>query len=90
MSLYNLFEVKTYDYKKRYGVNKDGGYVCGIIDNYKYDCYISCGIEKEESFTRDFLKEHNYLQKKDCYGFDGTIDNYPYEYTQNIQFIKKI
>ena len=86
----NLELLKVYQYKnkKRYGKKKDGGYVIGLLKN-KYDCYISCGVGTDESFTRDFLKEHNYLSKNDCYAFDGTINDYPYKYTKNITFIKK-
>ena len=54
----------------------------------EYDCYISAGISNEESFSRDFLNKYN-INKINSYGFDGTIYNYPYHYTQNIQFIKK-
>jgi len=90
MNNLNLLEVINYptEKKRRYGRDVDGGYVIAELDT-KYDCYISCGISGEESFTRDFLNKNNYLQKPDCYGFDGTIGDYPWEYTRNINFIKK-
>ena len=88
MNNLELLEVYEYKNKKRYGDKKDGGYVIGILEN-QYDCYISCGIGNNESFTRDFLNEHNYLSKNDCYAFDGTINDYPYKYSKNITFIKK-
>ncbi len=87
--LEKFFEVYHFDKKKRYGINEDGGYVIGVLENYKYDCYISAGVSSEESFTRDFLLEHNYLSKENCFAFDGTIDDYPYHYTDNIIFQKK-
>jgi len=85
---FKYLEVFKFDKKKRYGNYFDGGYVIGEIED-KYDCYISCGISDEESFTRDFLEEHNYLKKEDCYAFDGTIKDFPWEYTTNINFFKK-
>lgn len=86
-----LLKVYSFDKKIRLGEKKDGGYVIGdlIDNNVKYDCYISAGVSNEESFTRDFLNKYNYLNIFDCYAFDGTINNYPYNYTQNIMFIKK-
>lgn len=86
--LKSLLENYHYDKKKRYGVKGDGGYVIAEIEQ-PYDCYISCGISNEESFTRDFLKKHSYLEKKDCYAFDGTIKDYPWKYTKNINWYKK-
>jgi hypothetical protein len=82
-----VLRVYAFDKKKRLGIQKDGGYVIGEIDE-NYDCYISAGVANEESFTRDFLNL-NKLNKTDCYAFDGTIKDYPYEYTENITFNKK-
>jgi hypothetical protein len=39
--------------KIRLGNNGDGGYVIADIGD-KYDCYISCGVSDEESFSKDF------------------------------------
>jgi hypothetical protein len=73
--------------KIRLGVNTDGGYI--LIDNLgDYDCYISAGISYEESFSRDFIKKYD-MNKSNSFGFDGTIDQYPTHYTENIEFIKK-
>jgi len=83
----NYLLVYQYDKKKRYGAKKDGGYVIAELDG-GYDCYLSAGISDEESFSRDFIEKYN-IQMKDSYGFDGTIENYPYQYTSNIQFIRK-
>ena len=66
----------------------DGGYVISDLKNL-YDCYLSCGVNNEESFTRDFLKKYNYLKKENCFAFDGTIKDYPWKYTKDINFIKK-
>jgi hypothetical protein len=81
----NVLQVYQFDQKRRYGSNSDGGYVVAQLDGY--DCYISAGISNEESFSRDFLQDIP-LPQEHCYGFDGTIEAYPYEYTQNVQFIR--
>ncbi len=88
MNNLELLKVYNYDNKIRLGEKSDGGYVIAELDEPLYDCYISAGISNEESFTRDFLQKYC-LDKNDCYGFDGTISDYPYNYTNNITFIKK-
>jgi hypothetical protein len=87
--MYNLdlLKVHHFDNKIRNGIDSDGGYVFGEL-NEKYDCYISAGISDEESFSRDFINKYN-MDKYNSYGFDGTIQNYPYNYTDKITFIKK-
>jgi hypothetical protein len=87
MNNLELLQVYHFDKKIRYGSNSDGGYVLAEL-NGEYDCYISAGISDEESFSRDFINKYN-INKENSYGFDGTINDYPYYYTQNIQFIKK-
>ncbi len=86
---YDLYKeclkVYNFDDKVRLGNKNDGGYVIGEISN-DYDCYISCGISNEESFSRDFINKYNI---QNSYGFDGTIEKYPIEYTDKINFIKK-
>jgi len=82
-----LLKVYTFDKKTRCGVKKDGGYVLAELDG-DYDCYISAGIGNEESFSRDFITKYN-IDKSNSYGFDGTIKDYPYKYTETIQFVKK-
>jgi hypothetical protein len=83
--------LKLYSYDKskkcHLGVNRDGGYVIADIGS-DYDCYISAGVSYEESFTRDIINKYNF-KKEMCYAFDGTINDYPYQYTSEIQFIKK-
>jgi hypothetical protein len=83
-----FFRVYEYQDKVRYGSQNDGGYVIGKLSKDAYDCYISAGVSREESFTRDFLKEYN-IPMKDCYAFDGTIKEYPKKYCEEINFIKK-
>jgi len=83
----SLLQVYQFDNKMRFGCNCDGGYVLGKLDG-DYDCYISAGISNEESFSRDFIKYYN-MNEYNSFGFDGTIQNYPYEYTNKISFIKK-
>jgi hypothetical protein len=87
MNNLELLQVYNFDKKIRCGSNTDGGYVFAELDG-EYDCYISAGISNEESFSRDFINKYN-INKNNSYGFDGTINDYPYHYTQNIQFIKK-
>lgn len=53
-----------------------------------YDCYISAGVSGEESFSRDFINNYN-LNEYNSFAFDGTINNYPYNFTKKISFIKK-
>ena len=94
--------VFNHQYKKRYGENFDGGYVTALLEDstkkfntntgepYIYDCYISAGIANEESFTRDFLKDHKNLNEYNTFAIDGSINCYPYNYTNNISFIRKM
>eukprot|EP00959_Pyramimonas_sp_CCMP1952_P303969 6361496-Pyramimonas_sp.AAC.2 len=86
---HDYLNVLKFDDKKRYGVRSDGGYVIGVLPNVRYDCYISCGVSNEESFTCDFLKDHSYLTKQNCFAFDGTIAHYPWQYTTEITFFRK-
>ncbi len=83
----SILEVYHSDKKIRKGVNYDGGYVIIELDG-GYDCYLSCGVGNEESFTRDFLASYK-LNKEDCYAFDGTVNDYPWDYTTSINFINK-
>ena len=87
MNNLNLLEVYHFDKKIRVGANNDGGYVLADLDG-GYDCYISAGISDEESFSRDFINKYN-MNEYNSFGFDGTINNYPHQYTKNISFIKK-
>jgi hypothetical protein len=87
MQVLEVLKVHQFDDKTRLGVNEDGGYVIGIL-NEPYDCYISAGICNEESFTRDFINKYN-MNESNSYAFDGTISSYPYDYTTNISFIRK-
>jgi len=82
-----LLKVYNFDKKIRYGVNKDGGYVFALLDG-GYDLYISAGVSNEESFSCEFIDKYN-MCEYNSFGFDGTIDKYPYEYTKNISFVKK-
>ena len=84
-----LENFKIYDFpnKLRLGEQNDGGYVIGEL-NSNYDFYISAGVSTEESFSRDFINKYN-MEKNNCAAFDGTIDNYPTEYTNKIVFYKR-
>lgn len=86
-SLLYYLKVYKFDNKIRLGVKSDGGYVIGDISG-NYDCYISAGVSDEESFSRDFINKYN-MNEENCFAFDGTIQNYPYQYTNKITFIKK-
>jgi hypothetical protein len=73
--------------KIRLGAFADGGYV--IADNVgTYDLYISAGVSNEESFSRDFIKKYS-MDESNSFAFDGTITNYPYDYTSDISFTCK-
>jgi hypothetical protein len=88
--MYQMREyLKTYDFsnKIRLGNKADGGYVIGELTN-GYDCYISAGVSDEESFSRDFIDKYN-MNETNSYAFDGTIQSYPYHYTNKITFIKR-
>ena len=86
-NLLELLKVYLFEQKSRLGQVTDGGYIVGDI-NGEYDCYISAGISNEESFSRDFIEKYN-MSDNNSFGFDGTIADYPYHYTNKITFIKK-
>ena len=81
------FKIYQFNKKLRLGINQDGGYDVAVLEG-NYDFYISAGVSTEESFTRDFINLYN-MNKSNSAAFDGTIDNYPYEYTRNIIFYKR-
>jgi hypothetical protein len=83
-------KIYQYDNKIRLGSANDGGYIIAMFpeEENKYDCYISAGVSNEESFSRDFINKFN-MKKDHCYAFDGTIQDYPYNYTKEIIYIKK-
>lgn len=83
-----LLEVYNFEDKIRLGNKSDGGYVICKLD-IEYDCYISCGISFDGSFDRDFLKLYKNIGKNNSFAFDGTIEDYPWHYTNDITFIKK-
>jgi hypothetical protein len=80
----------VYDYpnKIRLGNNGDGGYVIADLNNPNYDCYLSCGVSDEESFSRDFINKYN-MNKNNSFAFDASIENYPTQYTDKITWYKK-
>jgi len=85
--LVEQLKIYQFDKKLRCGINRDGGYVFADLDG-EYDCYISAGISDEESFSRDFINKYG-MNEYNCFGFDGTIVGYPYQYTNKISFIRK-
>jgi len=87
MNHLELLKVYEFNKKKRLGSTNDGGYVLAELDG-EYDCYISAGISDEESFSRDFINMYN-MNEYNSFGFDGTVNHYPYNYTKKISFIKK-
>jgi hypothetical protein len=87
MNNLDLLQVYHFDKKVRCGSNCDGGYVIAELDG-DYDCYISAGISTEESFSRDFIQKYN-MNEFNSFGFDGTINSYPYQFTKNIAFVQK-
>jgi len=87
MSIFDLLRVYQFDDKIRLGKICDGGYVIGELEG-EYDCYISAGISNEESFSKEFIEKYN-MNEFNSFGFDGTVQHYPYEYTKNISFVQK-
>lgn len=83
----NYLKVFEFDDKIRLGNKCDGGYVIGNISG-EYDCYISAGVSNEESFSRDFINKYE-MNKENSFAFDGTIETYPYKYTNDISFIRR-
>jgi hypothetical protein len=83
-----LLTVYQYNNKIRLGANTDGGYVIGGITNVVYDCYLSCGVADEESFSRDFINKYK-MNTNNSYAFDGSIEKYPTRFTDKITFFKK-
>jgi len=88
MEILDLLTVYQYDDKIRLGANTDGGYVIGNIMNVNYDCYLSCGVADEESFSRDFINKYN-MNANNSFAFDGSIEKYPTRFTDKITFFKK-
>jgi hypothetical protein len=84
-----ILNVYQYDLKKKFrlGVIGDGGYVLCELDG-GYDCYISAGVSNEESFSRDFINKYD-MNETNSFAFDATINDFPYDYTKKITFIKK-
>lgn len=87
MEILKYLNVYYFQNKFRLGNKFDGGYVIGDLEG-EYDCYISAGVSDEESFSRDFINYYK-MNKNNSFAFDGTINNYPVNYTNNITFIKK-
>ena len=85
--LYDLLYVYQYDNKIRLGRKKDGGYVIADLINQNYDCYLSCGVANEESFSRDFINKYN-MNENNSFAFDASINKYPTKYTNKITQIK--
>lgn len=83
----DLLTVYHVDKKVRYGTQRDGGYVIADLGSI-YDLYLSAGVSNEESFSRDFIQAYR-MTRDNAYAFDGTIHDYPYQYTRDIQFVKK-
>ena len=83
----DVFKVYECGNKIRCGQLSVGGYVFSEL-NITYDCYISAGISNEESFSRDFTNRYS-MTRNNSYGFDGTINDYPYHYTDNVTFTRK-
>lgn len=80
--------VYSYDRKERIGKKHDGGYViCDIGSDY--DCYISCGVSDNAYFDKVFLESFPRIKKENSFAFDGTIDDYPWHFTKDINFFRK-
>lgn len=82
-----FMKVYQIDKKIRLGIKQDGGYVIADL-NGGYDCYISAGVGREESFSKEFIEKYG-MHEFNSFGIDSSIEGYPIEYTNNISFIKK-
>jgi glycosyltransferase involved in cell wall biosynthesis len=83
----DYMRVYEWENKIRLGYTNDTGYV--IADGLgSYDCYLSCGVGEDESFSRDFINKYA-MNETNSFAFDGTIQQYPWEHTTNISFIRK-
>ncbi len=91
---YNKHEINEFDFHVltaynipqqliRIGPKTDGGYV--IVDNIKYDYFISCGIANDITFEIAFLDKYPNLK---CIAFDNTINTFPV-HNHNIEWIRK-
>ena len=85
----HLEYLKVYeiDKKVRLGIERDGGYVIAELSG-GYDCYISGGVGREESFSKAFIEKYG-MHEFNSFGIDSSIEGYPIEYTNSISFIKK-
>jgi hypothetical protein len=82
-----FMKVYQIDKKIRLGIKQDGGYVIADLSG-GYDCYISAGVGREESFSKEFIEKYG-MHEFNSFGIDSSIEAYPIEYTNNISFIKK-
>ena len=73
--------------KSRCGEVIDGGYVIGDLE-INYDCYISAGISNNDNFSLEFINKYK-LNKSNCFGFDGTIQELPSNLIDKMTFINK-
>ena len=83
MNKYDFFQVYDSNNKLRIGSTYDGGYI--IIDKLcDYDVLLSCGIANDDTFEHYFVNKYN----KECFAFDGTVNNIPHQH-KKIIFMKK-
>jgi hypothetical protein len=99
MNCLDFLRVYSFDTSKkiRLGAKKDGGYVIADMGGEGdagglYDCYISAGVDDEDSFTYEFLARYSSscsLNETNCFAFDGTVQAYPTLHADKVTFIKK-
>jgi hypothetical protein len=63
-----LITYRPFNPKVRFGIKRDGGYV--VVDNYKYDFFISGGVGTDVSFEFDFIEQN----KISGVVLDGTVE----------------
>ena len=80
--------LKTYQFqnKIRFGNKQHGGYVCANLP--PYDCYLSIGVGYDESFSREYI-EYYKMTNENSFALDGTINDLPNNFSQNLTFINK-
>jgi len=87
LSHLQYMSVYQFDKKIRLGIERDGGYVIADLSG-AYDCYISAGVGREDSFSKAFIEKYG-MHEFNSFGIDSSIEGYPIEYTNSISFIKK-
>ena len=80
MNIQELLQVYNFNKKCNLDNNINGINIIAELEGI-HDCYISCGISNEESFSQDFINKYN-INEQNIYIFDRTNDLYSYSNTK--------